>query len=105
MTTVNDSIRPRNFRRNIILGCILLIAAVFCVVMTVIFAYVSNQANQQLDSIRKDYREAAMRREAKVDAVSEQVKQLQHKLDVLPNRTADMTADKVKSVVKEENAR
>lgn len=104
MTTANDLLRPKHFKRNIILGSILLVAAVFCVVMTVIFTYVSNQANQQLDSIRKDYREAAMRREAKVDEVSEQVKQLQHKLDVLPNRTADMTADKVKSVVKEENA-
>lgn len=101
MTTVNPAVRPKNYKRNIILGSILLAAAVLCVAMTIIFVYVSNQANQQLDAIRKDYQDAAQRREGKVDAVSSQVAQLQHKLDALPDRTADKTADKVKAVVRE----
>lgn len=84
------------------MGALLLTLSVICIVMTIIFTYVSNKANQQIEGIREDYRAVAERRDAKVATLGRQVSELQSKLESLPDRTANKTADKVKEVVKED---
>ncbi|WP_312836649.1 hypothetical protein [Pantoea sp.] len=92
-------------KRSIIYGALLLTLSVICIVMTIIFTYVSNRANEQIEGIREDYRAVAERRDQKVAQLAGQVTDLQKKLDVLPDRTADKTANKVKEVVKEDEAK
>jgi len=87
------------------LGVMMLGMSMICVVMTILFLYVSSTANRRVEDIRRESRESAARREAKVDQLSKQVSVLQHKLDALPDQTAAQTADKVKRVViQDENA-
>ncbi|WP_311791000.1 MULTISPECIES: hypothetical protein [Pantoea] len=81
------------------LGVLMLGMSMVCVVMTILFLYVSSTANRRVEEIRQESRESAARREAKVDQLSKQVSALQRKLDALPDRTAAQTADKVKQVV------
>ncbi|PLR52406.1 hypothetical protein CYR52_07560 [Chimaeribacter arupi] len=87
------------------LGYWLLGACLFSILMTIIFVYVSNDANRRVEDIRKDYGEVASRRDEKVEQLSNQVADLQKKLDSLPDRTANKTADKVKQVVKEDEGK
>lgn len=100
-----NEIRPKAHRRNIIAGSFLLVSCAICIVMTIIFAYVSSQANKRIDAIREDYSAIAALRDAKVASLAAQVGDIQKKLDSLPDRTANKTADKVKQAVKEDEAR
>lgn len=95
----------KKHKRSIIYGSLLLVLCVMCIVMTIIFTYVSNEANRQIEGIREDYRAVAERRDAKVANLAVQVDGIQKKLDSLPDRTANKTADKVKQVVKEDEAK
>jgi len=88
-------------KRKVMLGVLMLGMSLVCIVMTILFLYVSSTANQRVEDIRREARESAARREAKVDELSKQVDVLQKKLDTLP----DQTVDKVKRVViQDENA-
>jgi len=88
-------------KRKVMLGVLMLGMSLVCIVMTILFLYVSSTANQCVEDIRREARESAARREAKVDELSKQVDVLQKKLDTLP----DQTVDKVKRVViQDENA-
>ena len=100
MTTEN-----KNHKRSLIIGGVLTLMTLICVAMTCLFVYVSNDANRQIESIREDYRKVADRRDSKVMKLTGQVEDLQKKLDVIPDRTATKTADKVKQVVKEDEAK
>lgn len=91
-------------KRKLILGGLLLGLSMLCVVLTILFLYVSNTANQRVAEIRRDYRDVAARRDAQVDQLSAQVSALQRKLDAIPDRTASKTADKVKQVVQADEA-
>lgn len=104
MILTSNEARPKSYKRSLILGCLFLICSLLCILMTIIFLYVSNEANRRIASIRQEYRFVADRREAKVDALADQVFKLQKKLDALPDRTASKTVDKVKEVVKGEEA-
>lgn len=75
-------------------GFFLLVCAIFSL-MTVAFIYSNN-------NIRAEYRDIADKRDEKVEKLTEQVGTLQKKLDAIPDRTAEKTADKVKTVVKED---
>ncbi|KKB04233.1 hypothetical protein [Pantoea anthophila] len=101
MTPINSPLTVLTYRRKVILGGILLSCSMICILMTIIFLYVSNTANKRVEEIRADYRVIAARRDDKVDLLTDQVAALQHKLDALPDRTADKTVNKVKEVVKE----
>jgi len=70
-----------------------------CILMTIIFLYVSNTANKRVEEIRADYRVIAARRDDKVEMLTNQVTALQRKLDVIPDSVADKTVTKVKEVV------
>lgn len=96
MVTVNNE--KHKHKRNIILGSLMLLLSVLCIVMTIMFIYVNNSANQRIEEIRIDYRKVADRRDAKVSKLTTQVKDLQNKVDALPDRTAS----KVNQVVKED---
>ena len=104
MILTSNEARPKSYKRSLILGCLFLICSLLCILMTIIFLYVSNEANRRIASIRQEYSFVADRREAKVDALANQVFKLQKKLDALPDRTANKTVDKVKEVVKGEEA-
>lgn len=99
MAEIHSEIRPVTHKRKLMLGVLMLGMSMVCVVMTILFLYVSSTANRRVEEIRQESRESAARREAKVDELSKQVSALQHKLDALPDRTAAQTADKVKQVV------
>ena len=99
MATINSLKAPMSYRRKVILGCILLSCSMICILMTIIFLYVSNTANKRVEEIRADYRVIAARRDDRVDLLTNQVAALQHKLDVIPDRVADKTITKVKEVV------
>lgn len=100
MTTEN-----KNHKRSLIIGGALTLMTLICIAMTCLFVYVSNDANRQIESIREDYRKVADRRDSKVMKLTGQVEDLQKKLDAIPDRTATKTADKVKQVVKEDEAK
>lgn len=104
MIVASSEARPARYKRSLILGCLFLISSLLCIVMTIIFLYVSNEANKRIASIRQEYSYVADRREAKVDALANQVSDLQKKLDALPDRTANKTVVKVKEAVKGEEA-
>ncbi|MDL4914037.1 MAG: hypothetical protein QRY16_09685 [Enterobacterales bacterium endosymbiont of Blomia tropicalis] len=104
MVQINSDFRPGADRRKLLLGGLLLGLSMICVIMTIMFLYVSHAANQRVNQIRQDYREVAERRDAQVEQLSVQVSNLQHKLDLLPDRTASKTADKLKQVVKEDES-
>lgn len=95
MAEIHSEIRPVTHKRKLMLGVMMLVMSMVCVVMTILFLHVSNTANRQVEDIRREARESAARREAKVDELSKQVCVLQKKLDTLP----DQTVDKVKRVV------
>lgn len=95
----------KNHKRSLIIGGALTLMTLICIAMTCLFIYVSNDANRQIESIREDYRKVADRRDAKVLKLAGQVQDLQKKLDAIPDRTATKTADKVKQVVKEDEAK
>ncbi|CAK6491883.1 hypothetical protein PANNVG_01403 [Pantoea sp. Nvir] len=95
MAEIHSEIRPVTHKRKLMLGVMMLVMSMVCVVMTILFLHVSNTANRQVEDIRREARESAARREAKVDELSKQVSVLQKKLDTLP----DQTVDKVKRVV------
>ena len=101
MAEIHSEIRPTTHKRKVLLGVLMLGMSLICIVMTILFLYVSSTANQRVEDIRREARESAARREAKVDELSKQVSVLQKKLDTLP----DQTVDKVKRVViQDENA-
>lgn len=100
MTTEN-----KNHKRSLIIGGVLTLMTLICIAMTCLFVYVTNDANRQIESIREDYRKVADRRDSKVMKLTGQVEDLQKKLDAIPDRTATKTADKVKQVVKEDEAK
>lgn len=102
MSEINSEIRWINHKRHLILGSLLMGLCLICILMTIMFLYVSNTANQRVEEIRLDYRNIADRRDAKVDQLSSEVAALQHKLDALPDRTASKTADVVKQAVKQD---
>lgn len=102
MMQLNNEFRPIADRRKLILGGLFLGLSVICIIMTIMFLYVSHTANQRVNQIRQDYREVAARRDGQVEQLSMEVTNLQRKLDSLPDRTATKTADKVKQVVKED---
>lgn len=105
MTPDNKQVAPKKHKRSILIGSVLLASSLLCIILTVIFIYVSSQANEQIESIREDYRKVADRRDAKVVRLAEQVGELQKKVDNIPDRTANKTADKVKQVVKEDESK
>ncbi|WP_318367117.1 hypothetical protein [Enterobacter sp.] len=80
--------------RILIGGLLLFVCAMFSV-MTIAFIY-SN------DKVRQEYRQIADKRDRKVEKLAEQVGTMQQKLDAMPEKTAEKTADKVKTVVKED---
>lgn len=92
-------------KRNVIIGALLLLMSVICIIMTIIFVYVSNQANERIDGIRADYQKVAERRDKKVSQLAKQVEQMQKQLSQIPDQTASKTADKVNQVVKEDEAK
>lgn len=92
-------------KRNVIIGSLLLLMSVICIIMTIIFVYVSNQANERIDGIRADYQKVAERRDKKVSQLAKQVEQMQKQLSQIPDQTANKTADKVNQVVKEDEAK
>lgn len=98
MQTTNKS----GHKRNVIIGSLLLLMSVICIIMTIIFVYVSNQANERIDGIRSDYQKVAERRDKKVSQLAKQVEQMQKQLSQIPDQTANKTADKVNQVVKED---
>ena len=101
MAEIHSGIRPVSHKRKVMIGVLMLGMSLVCIVMTILFLYVSSTANRRVDDIRREARESAARREAKVDELSKQVSVLQKKLDTLP----DQTVDKVKRVViQDENA-
>lgn len=99
MTEIRSEIRPMTHKRKVFIGVLMLGMSMVCIIMTILFLYVSSTANRRVEEIRRISLEAADRREAKVDKLGQQVLMLQHKLDAIPNRTAEETADKVKQVV------
>lgn len=99
MAMINSTRDPMSYRRKVIFGCILLSCSMICILMTIIFLYVSNTANKRVEEIRADYRAIAARRDERVDVLTDKVTALQHKLDVIPDSTADKTLNKVKEVV------
>nr|WP_031375084.1 hypothetical protein [Pantoea sp. 3.5.1]KKD32960.1 hypothetical protein EP46_03285 [Pantoea sp. 3.5.1] len=99
MVTINSPVTPMLLKRKIILGGVMLGCSMICVLMTILFLYVNNAANKRVEEIRKDYRNVAAKRDARVDLLTNQVSALQHKLDAIPDRTAIKTVDKVKEVV------
>lgn len=95
----------QNHKRSLIIGSVLTLMTLICIAMTCLFVYVSNDANRQIESIRNDYRQVADRRDEKVSKLASQVDGIQQKIDSIPDRTANKTADKVKQVVKEDEAK
>ncbi|WP_309140147.1 hypothetical protein [Candidatus Pantoea bituminis] len=104
MVQIDNNFGPTNNKRKVILGGLFLGLSMICIIMTIMFLYVSHAANQRVNQIRADYREVADRRDAQVEQLSTQVNNLQRKLDLLPDRTASKTADRVKEVVKSDEA-
>lgn len=92
-------------KRSIIIGSVMFAMSVICIVMTIIFIYVNNDATRRLDEIRRNYQQVADRRDARVSRLAEQVGELQKKVDNIPDRTASKTADKVKRVVTEDESK
>lgn len=92
-------------KRNVIIGSLLALMSVICIIMTIIYIYVSNQANERIDGIRADYQKVAERRDKKVSQLAKQVEQMQKQLSQIPDQTANKTADKVNQVVKEDEAK
>lgn len=103
MAMIDNTRAPISYRRKVILGCILLSCSMICILMTIIFLYVSNTANKRVEEIRADYRAISARRDERVEVLTDKVTALQHKLDVIPDRTADKTLSRVKEVVSEDN--
>lgn len=99
MAEIHSELRPVSHKRKVLLGALMLGMSLLCILMTILFLYVNSAANRRIEGIRHEALQAANRREAKVDQLAQQVAALQHKLDVLPDRTAAQTADKVKQVV------
>jgi len=100
MAEIHSEIRPVSHKRKVMIGVLMLGMSLVCIVMTILFLYVSSTANRRVDDIRREARESAARREAKVDELSKQVSVLQKK-----NTLPDQTVDKVKRVViQDENA-
>ncbi|ORM51111.1 hypothetical protein HA41_16700 [Pantoea conspicua] len=99
MVSINSPVLPTLHKRKIILGGVMLGCSMICVLMTILFLYVSNTANRRVAEIRQEYRNIAAMRDARVDVLTNQVASLQRKLDALPDRTASKTVDKVKEVV------
>jgi len=99
MAEIHSEMRPVSHKRKVMLGVLMLGMSLLCILMTILFLYVNSDANRRVEDIRRESRDAADRREAKVDKLAQQVTALQHKLDALPDRTAEQTADKVKQVV------
>lgn len=80
---------------RLMIGAMFLLFCAMCSVLTVAFNYSNNK-------IRAEYREIADKRDQKVENLGKQVGEMKVKLDSLPERTAEKTADKVKPLVEEE---
>ena len=102
MQTANSK---ANHKRNVILGSLMLLLCVMCIIMTIIFVFVSNRANERIDGIRADYQKVAERRDKKVSQLAKQVDEMRKQLNQIPDQTANKTADKVNQVVKEDEAK
>jgi predicted PurR-regulated permease PerM len=103
MVQINTEFSVKNHRRQLLLGGLLLVLSLLCVAMTIMFVFVNNSANRRVEDIRQQYRAISDRREARVAELTSQLVALQKKLDGLPDRTANKTADKVKQVVGEDS--
>ena len=80
---------------RIMIGALLLFVCAMFSIMTIAFIY-SN------DKVRDEYRQIADKRDKKVEQLAEQVGSIQKKIDSIPERTAEKTADKVKPLVEDE---
>ncbi|WP_343551387.1 hypothetical protein [Pantoea sp.] len=92
MTQINSEYVVKNHRRQLFLGGFLLMLSLMCVAMTVLFLFVSNNANRRVEDIRQQYRTISERREARVAELTQQLVTLQNKLDGLPKRAASNPA-------------
>lgn len=81
MVQINSEFTIRNHRRQLLLGGMMLLLSLICIAMTAMFIYVSNEANQRVENIREEYRQISDRREARVAELTEQLSELQLKLD------------------------
>ncbi len=80
---------------RLMIGAMFLLFCAMCSLMTIAFTYSNNK-------IRAEYRDIANERDKKVASLAVQVGEMKVKLDSLPERTAEKTADKVKPLVEEE---
>ncbi len=96
MVQINSEFGLKSHRRHMLLGALLLALSLLCVAMTVMFVFVSNNANRKVEQIREQYREVANRREMRVTELTNQVEALQRKLHVPPERSANSPAEKAK---------
>ncbi|WP_261388022.1 hypothetical protein [Candidatus Pantoea soli] len=83
MVQINSEWVVKSHRRHLLLGGLLLLLSLVCVAMTILFLYVSNNANERVEEIRQQYRAISDRREARVAELTGQLIVLQKKLDVL----------------------
>lgn len=81
MVQINNEFTIRNHRRQLLLGGMMLLLSLICIAMTAMFIYVSNEANQRVENIREEYRQISDRREARVAELTEQLADLQLKID------------------------
>lgn len=86
MVQINSEVTIRNHRRQLLLGGMMLLLSLICIGMTAMFIYVSNEANQRVENIREEYRQISDRREARVAELTEQLSELQLKLDSILTR-------------------
>ncbi|MDT9429885.1 hypothetical protein MXT04_24430 [Escherichia coli] len=80
---------------RLMIGAMFLLFCAMCSVMTIAFTYSNSK-------IRAEYRDIADERDKKVESLAVQVGEMKAKLDSIPERTAEKTADKVKPLVEEE---
>ncbi len=94
MVQINSEYGVKSHRRQLLLGGMLLMLSLLCVAMTVMFVFVSNNANRKVEEIRQQYRTIADRREMRVAELTNQLAALQMKLDVAAEAASPKPADK-----------
>ena len=96
MVQINSEFGLKSHRRHLLLGGLLLVLSVMCVAMTVMFVFVSNNANRKVEAIREQYREVANRRELRVTELTNQLAALQSTLESAPKGAANTPDEKAK---------
>lgn len=91
---INSEYVVKNHRRQLFFGGFLLMLSLMCVAMTVLFLFVSNNANQRVEEIRQQYRTISERREGRVAELTSQLVALQNKLDGIAKHPISNPADK-----------